>query len=200
MRGWPSVFLLATSSAGKADELRALLNNAGIESQIKTYADFGLEAPEETGATFLENAMIKARAGFEATGLPCLADDSGLCVTGLNDAPGVYSADWAAIPGGERDYAHAMQRIDAELGDKDREAYFICTLILLDGENFLHSEGRVYGTLLPGDAPQVNGNGFGYDPWFVPEGHTQSFGVLSKDVKNALSHRQRAFENLLRQI
>lgn len=199
MQGWPKHFLLATSSAGKAEELRSMLRAAGIESEVKTYEDFGLTAPPETGATFLENAMIKARAGFEAAGLPCLADDSGLCVTALNDAPGVNSADWAEAPLGERDYSAAMRRIDTELDGRDREAYFICTLVLLDGENFLHAEGRAYGTLLPADAPQ-GPHGFGYDPWFVPEGFDISFGVMTKDMKNALSHRQRAFQNLFRQI
>lgn len=199
MRGWPKAFLLATSSAGKAAELRALLKNASVESQVKTYEDFGLSAPEENGTTFLSNAMIKARSGFMASGLPCLADDSGLCVEALDGAPGLYSADWAVQLNGERDYKLAMRRIEDLLGDKDRTAYFICTLVFMDGENVLNAEGRVYGNLLPADAPQGL-NGFGYDPWFVPDGFDMSFGALSKDVKNALSHRQRAFQTLFKQF
>jgi len=193
----PSQFLLATSSVGKAIELRAMLKNQGIDAEIKTYADFGLIAPDETGTTFHDNAMIKCMAGFKATNLPTLADDSGLCVPAINNQPGVYSADWAEDTVGNRDFTRAMQRIDSELGDKDRSAYFTCTLLFHDGITIHEAEGRVTGRLLKANEA-MGDNGHGYDPWFVPDGYDQSFGVLSSDIKNSLSHRGRAFEKLLK--
>lgn len=196
MPGWPDTFLLATSNAGKADELGAMLAAHGITATIKTYADFGLKAPEETGTTFLENCLIKARAGFAATGLPCLADDSGLCVTALDDAPGVYTADWAEQPDGTRNYHSAMAFIDAKLaGQSDRRAAFVCTLVFIDKAGVeTTAEGRVTGILL---SDAQGSGGHGYDPWFVPEGYSDSFGTLSAEVKNSLSHRGKAFENLI---
>lgn len=196
---WPDCFLLATSSAGKADEFATLLAQRGIKSIVKTYRDFDLTAPDETGATFEDNVLIKARAGLDATGLPTLADDSGLCVGALNGAPGVYSADWAEeTPGGPRDFGMAMRRIDDELaGRRDRAAYFTCTLALLfpDGTT-LTAEGRVTGRLLPADRPMGDA-GHGYDPWFVPDGYDLPFAALGMDIKNELSHRARAFHALI---
>lgn len=193
---FPPVFLLATSSAGKAVELRSMLKDHGVNSEVKTYADFDLIAPDETGETFRENASIKLKAGFEATNLPTLADDSGLCVPAIGNQPGVYSADWAEDKDGSRDFTRAMQRIDSELGDKDRAAYFTCTLLFHDGTNIHDSEGRVNGHLLKASDP-MGANGHGYDPWFVPEGYDKSFGILSAEIKNSLSHRGRAFEQLI---
>ncbi len=201
MPGWPKEFLLATSSAGKAEELRALLAEFGVEATIKTYKDFDLSAPAETGTTFIDNARIKAVAGCEATGLPTLADDSGLCVNALNGDPGLYSADWAEHPDGTRDFSMAMDRIDDELGAaEDRSGYFTCTLILRhpDGRETI-AEGRVNGTLLPAAAPQGT-NGHGYDSWFVPDGFAQSFGEMPSEEKNRLSHRYAAFQNLVHNL
>lgn len=193
---WPETFLLATSSAGKAEEFATLLDRYGMKSLVKTYRDFDLAAPDETGTTFEENVMIKARAGLAATGLPTLADDSGLCVNALNGAPGVYSADWAEQPDGTRDFAAAMRRIDAELGHGPRSAYFTCTLVLLRDDGICHmAEGRVTGRLLPADQPMGDA-GHGYDPWFVPDGYELPFAALGLDVKNTLSHRARAFQAL----
>lgn len=196
---FPEEFLLATSSAGKAEELRALLAENGIQSTVKTYADFGLKAPAETGTTFVDNARIKAIAGCEATNLPTLADDSGLCVNALDGDPGLYSADWAEQDDGTRDFMMAMERIDAELGGaEDRTAYFTCTLLFRypDGRETI-AEGRVTGSLLPAAAPRGQ-NGHGYDSWFVPDGFSTSFGEMTGDEKNALSHRARAFDHLIR--
>lgn len=174
-----------------------MLKKNNITSHVKTYSDFGLTAPPETGTTFHENALIKCLAGFEATGLPTLADDSGLCVPAIDDQPGVYSADWAEVDMGNRDFARAMHKIDALLDNEDRSAYFTCTLLFHDGTNITKAEGRVEGYLLKADAP-MGDYGHGYDPWFVPNGHSQSFGALSSDIKNSLSHRGLALENLLK--
>lgn len=197
MLEFPEEILLATSSTGKAEEFAALFVAHGITTRVKTYADFGLTAPDETGTTFIENCRIKAAAGCTATGLVTLADDSGLCIPTLGGAPGVYSADWAADADGNRDFARAMRRIDNELGDKDRSAYFTCTLILCaSNEKETIAEGRVNGILLPADSPRGH-NGHGYDSWFVPDGFDKSFGELAPEVKNDYSHRARAFKSLV---
>lgn len=194
---FPPTILLATSSAGKAEEFAALFAAHGIQTHVKTYKDFNLIAPDETGTTFVENCRIKAVAGCAATGLVTLADDSGLCIAALDGAPGVYSADWAEDETGNRDYVRAMHRIDAELGDKDRAAFFTCTLILRrpDGTETI-AEGRVNGTLLKANEGR-GANGHGYDAWFVPEGFDKSFGELPPEAKNDLSHRARAFNNFI---
>lgn len=201
MPAFPSEFLLATSSAGKAEEFRGLLATHGIDAVVKTYADFGLSAPDETGTTFIDNARIKAVAGCEATNLPTLADDSGLCVNALNGDPGVYSADWAEQDGRDRDFAMAMDRVDDELGGADdRSAYFTCTLIMRypNGDETI-VEGRVNGKLLPASTPQGD-FGHGYDPWFVPDGFQESFGQITGEHKNRLSHRWDAFQKLMQSM
>lgn len=178
--------LLATHNAGKIKELETLLAPFGIEI---VSAD-GYPEPEENGKTFVENALIKARALATASGLPALADDSGLCVHALNGRPGIYSARYNAPK--ENGFLYAMARLNDELGDSpDRSAHFACALAVVwpDGhaETF---EGRVDGTLVfpVRDAAQ----GFGYDPMFVPDGYDKSFGELPAEVKNAVSHRARA--------
>ena len=197
MLEFPEEILLATSSAGKAEEFQMLFTIHGVTTRVKTYADFGLVAPDETGTTFVENCRIKAAAGCTATGLVTLADDSGLCIPALDGAPGAYSADWAAGTNGNRDFARAMRRIDSELGSKDRNAYFTCTLILRASNGVeMIAEGRVNGSLLTADSPRGH-NGHGYDSWFVPDGFDKSFGELPPEVKNDYSHRARAFKNLL---
>ena len=148
--------------------------------------------PEETEATFVGNALLKARHAARLSGLPALADDSGLSVAGLDGAPGIYSARWAG-PG--KDFTIAMARIARELGDTpDRRAWFTCALAVAwpDGSELVE-EGRVDGTLtlLPrGD------RGFGYDPIFIPEGGVLTFGEMEPAAKDAMSHRARAFEKL----
>lgn len=193
----------ATHNAGKLVELRELLAPHGVE--VLGAGDLGLPEPEETGDSFTANALLKARAGALGAALPALADDSGLCVAGLDDAPGIYSARWA---GGGRDFAGAMARIERELTARGApqpwRAHFISVLAIAwpDGhtETF---EGRVDGHLV---FPPRGTAGFGYDPIFVPDGHARSFGEMTASEKHglpsdgslALSHRARAFQKLER--
>ncbi|NCF45987.1 MAG: RdgB/HAM1 family non-canonical purine NTP pyrophosphatase, partial [Alphaproteobacteria bacterium] len=155
----------------------------------------GLPEPEETGKTFIENAELKAKAAASVSGLPALADDSGLSVSALGGAPGIYSARWA---GENKDFKNAMKRVaDALLmsGHYDKTAHFHCALSLCwpDGacETF---EGILAGELI---WPAKGDRGFGYDPMFVPNGYTQSFGEMDPDKKHAMSHRSIAFQKLL---
>ncbi|MGE0109681.1 MAG: RdgB/HAM1 family non-canonical purine NTP pyrophosphatase [Bdellovibrionales bacterium] len=182
--------IIATHNQGKLKEFRALL--ADQVSEVLSAGELGLPEPEETGVTFYENARLKACAAAEATGLPALADDSGLCVSALHDAPGIYSARWAKEAGG---FPKAMARIHQELGNTaDRHAYFICSLVLYwpDGEE-IAVEGRCDGTLV---WPPRGSGGHGYDPMFVPEGETNTFAEMEASVKDEQSHRGRALQKL----
>ncbi|MDE2029511.1 MAG: RdgB/HAM1 family non-canonical purine NTP pyrophosphatase [Alphaproteobacteria bacterium] len=182
--------IVATHNEGKVREFAALLHP--YVEEIVSSGHLGLAAPEETGATFADNAIIKARAAALATGQLALADDSGLCVNALNGAPGVYSARWAE-PG--RDFTAAMRRIEKEIGDAaDRSAHFICVLALCWPDGRCETvTGRVYGTI----AREPRGaNGHGYDPIFIPEGETRTFAEMSDAEKNALSHRAIALRDL----
>ncbi|MCJ2085227.1 RdgB/HAM1 family non-canonical purine NTP pyrophosphatase [Methylobacterium sp. E-005] len=193
--------VIATHNAGKLAEMRTLLAPFGI--QAVSAGELGLPEPDETGTMFSENAAIKARAATEATGLPAFADDSGLCVDGLDGAPGIFSARWA---GPTKDFAGAMARIFAELdrrGVQDRRAHFVSALVLAwpDGHTELF-EGRVFGELV-----EARGTaGFGYDPIFRPDGHDRTFGEMTAEEKHGvdwqrglgLSHRARAFVDLSR--
>ncbi len=192
--------VIATHNAGKLREMRALLAPYGIDAV--SAGELGLPEPDETGTTFAENALLKAHAAAQASGLPALADDSGLCVTALQNAPGIYTADWAERmpyegPAG-RDWYMAMGKVEgklAELGpDTDRSAYFISTLALVwpDGEEAVF-EGRAQGSLV---WPPRGTMGFGYDPVFVPAGYVQSFAELLPEEKLAINHRTKAFEKL----
>lgn len=179
--------VVATHNAGKAREIAQLLKPFNLE--ILSAADLNLPEPEETGATFAENALIKARAAAQASGLAALADDSGLCVNALNGAPGVYSARWG---GPQKDFGLAMKKVEEELGEaKDRSAYFICVLALAfpDGTEEIF-EGRVDGTL---SFPPRGEKGFGYDPIFIPDGHSRTFAEMEPDAKQSISHRAKAF-------
>ncbi len=197
----PGKLVIASHNAGKVREIRALLAPFGIEPV--SAADLGLPEPDETGTTFEENALLKAHAAAQGSGLPALADDSGLCVAALGGAPGVYTADWAEkqpFEGGPgRDWYFAMGKVEgklAEIGpDVDRSAYFACTLAIAwpDGEEAVF-EGRVYGAL---SWPPRGTMGFGYDPVFVPNGHTQSFAEIPPEAKHAISHRADAFAKLV---
>ncbi len=189
--------LLASHNPGKLAELEALLGPHGIA--VTSSRELGLAEPDETGLTFADNACLKAHAAVRASGLPALADDSGLEAHGLGGAPGVQSARWA---GPERDFAKAMARVrDAlvsrfgDLARADRSAAFVAVLCLAwpDGHEEL-AEGRVVGTLV--DPPRGAG-GFGYDPMFAPEGHGRTFGEMTPAAKQKLSHRGRALQRLL---
>lgn len=188
--------LVATHNAGKLEEMRALLAPHGVE--VLGAAGMALPEPEETESSFLGNARIKARAAMEATGLPVLADDSGLCIDDLDGAPGVYTADWAETPRG-RDFAMAMERTHRALEESGRPgphgAQFRCTLVLMwpDG----HEE--VFEGVLPGQVvwPPRGAQGHGYDPIFQPQGHAVTMGEMTADQKNALSHRARAVARMI---
>lgn len=197
----PGKLVIASHNAGKVKEIRALLAPFGIKPV--SAGELELPEPEETGSTFAENALLKAHAAAQGSGLPALADDSGLCVAALGDAPGVYTADWAEKQGFEggpgRDWYMAMGKVEgklAEIGpDTDRSAYFTCTLALVwpDGHSEIF-EGRVSGTLA---WPPRGRLGFGYDPVFVPLGQKLSFAELDPAEKHAMSHRADAFAKLV---
>lgn len=183
--------VLATHNPGKVGELVELLAPWGVE--VVSAGDLGLPEPEETGETFVDNALLKARAAMAATGLPALADDSGLSVSGLGGRPGVHTADWAGTP---RDFNRAMRRVQDELGSNpDRRAAFMSTLALVwpDGHEEVF-EGKVDGTLV---WPPRGDIGWGYDPMFAPEGSARTYGEMPAEEKHATSHRARALAKLV---
>jgi XTP/dITP diphosphohydrolase len=184
--------ILASHNAGKAREILELLSPLGYD--VKSAAELGLPEPEETGLTFAENAALKARAAADATGVIALSDDSGLAVSVLNGAPGIYSARWA---GPAKDFTAAMARVERELADSkspDRSAKFVCALALAEPHGNLHVfEGEVHGTLV---CPPRGTKGFGYDPIFIADGMTETFGEIDPAHKHAISHRARAFAML----
>jgi len=182
---------IATHNPGKLVEIAELLRPYAVETVGA--AALGLAEPEETGATFEANAELKALAAARASGLPALADDSGLVVAALGGAPGIYSARWA---GPKRDFAAAMARVERELAGKpDRRAMFVAVLALAwpDGHVELF-RGEVRGTLV---FPPRGTHGFGYDPIFVPDGGKETFGEMAPAAKHAISHRARAFAKLI---
>ena len=189
--------LLASHNRGKLAEIRVLIEPYGLE--VVAAAELGLAEPKETGSTFLDNARIKAVAGAVGGRLPSLADDSGLEVEALGGAPGVHSARWAG-PG--RDFRLAMARLARELGEatawtkEGPRASFTAVLCLAwpDGECVAFA-GKVAGHLV---SPPRGDRGFGYDPMFVADGHTLTFGEMEEDAKHAISHRARAFEQFAR--
>jgi XTP/dITP diphosphohydrolase len=180
--------VLATHNAGKLREIEALL--APYSIAVVGAGALGLPEPEETGTTFEANAELKARAAAQASGLPALADDSGLVAHALDGAPGIYSARWA---GQKRDFAAAMAKVEQELeGARDRRAYFVAVLALAWPEGAVaHWRGEVHGDLV---WPPRGDRGFGYDPMFVPAGHAMTFGEMAPADKQRLTHRARAFE------
>lgn len=187
--------VVATHNAGKLAEIRAMLAPFGVA--VTSAGEMGLPEPEETENTFLGNALIKAKAASEATGLPVLADDSGITVDGLNGAPGVYTADWAETPQG-RDFNMAMTRtwneLEAANAPEPRSAQFRCTLVLYwpDGAHEVF-EGVAPGRLV---WPMRGAQGHGYDPMFVPDGYDMTYAEMPAEEKNRISHRARAFKLL----
>ena len=183
--------VVATHNPGKARELREILDN---RFELVTAGELGLAEPEETESTFVGNALLKARAAADASGLVAIADDSGLSVTALDGAPGIYSARWA---GPAKDFVMAMGKVEErleEVGSDDRTAWFTSALAVAwpDGPAVV-VEGRIDGTLT---FPPRGDRGFGYDPIFVPEGFDQTFGELEPAQKDGMSHRARAFAKL----
>jgi len=193
--------VIATHNAGKLKEIGALLAPYGIE--CLSAGALGLPEPEETGTTFVENALIKAHAAAKAAQIPALADDSGLSVAALGGRPGVYTADWAERQWFEgasgRDWYMAMGKVEGllcEIGpDADRSCWFSCVLAIAwpDGESAVY-EGRVDGTY---SWPPRGTMGFGYDPAFVPEGRDATFAELPLEEKQRISHRADAFAKLV---
>lgn len=188
----PGKLVIATHNKGKLDEFRALLEPHGYE--VKSAADFGLTEPAETENTFIGNARIKAHYAAKTTGLPALADDSGLCVDCLDGAPGVYTADWAETPHG-RDWTMAMTKVQKAMDDRGapapRTGRFCSTMVLAwpDGEDMIF-EGHVDGQLV---WPVRGALGHGYDPMFQPDGETITFAEMDPERKNQISHRAVAF-------
>ena len=194
--------VIATHNAGKLVEMRELLALYGIEAV--SAGDLNLPEPEETGTTFAANARIKAQASAQASGMPALADDSGLVVDALDGAPGIYSARWAG-PG--KDFRLAMEKIEGMLRERDaftpqqRSAHFVSVLCLAWPDGHVEEfEGKVEGSLV---WPPRGNEGFGYDPMFLPDGFGLTFGEMSRDQKHGLppnglglSHRARAFVKL----
>jgi XTP/dITP diphosphohydrolase len=188
-----SKLVIASHNEGKVRELAALFAPFGIE--CVSAGSLGLPEPEETGASFAENARLKAVAAASGASLPALADDSGLEVAALGGEPGIHSARWG---GAARDFGLAMARVHRELEAScvgDLSANFTCALALAlpDSETAVF-EGKVFGTLT---WPPRGDRGFGYDPIFVPDGHDETFGEMDPDLKNRLSHRMRTFEKLM---
>ena len=190
-----SRLVVASHNMGKVREIHDLLAPFGLDAV--SAGDLGLAEPEETGTTFAANAVLKAKAAARASGLPALSDDSGLCVDALGGGPGVYSARWA---GPRKDFAVAMELVEKRLADlgaaspHQRTAHFVCALALAfpDGESEVF-EGRIDGHLV---WPPRGDRGFGYDPMFVAEGMTETFGEIDPAAKHAISHRARAFAQL----
>jgi XTP/dITP diphosphohydrolase len=183
--------VVASHNPGKVREIAELIAPFRIEAI--SAASLNLPEPEETEKTFAGNALLKAHAAAKATKLPALSDDSGLCVEALGGDPGIYAARWA---GPTKDFALAMRKVEERLANTaDRRAHFVCALAIAwpDGQAEAF-EGRVDGTLV---WPPRGTLGFGYDPMFVPEGFTQTFGEMDPAKKHAMSHRARAFKKFV---
>jgi XTP/dITP diphosphohydrolase len=186
--------VLASSNPGKLKEFGELLADSGLT--VITQASLGVSDAEETGLSFVENALLKARHAAQATGLPALADDSGLCVHAANGAPGLYSARYAGGHGDSAANNAKLLETLSETPSEQRGAFFICVLVLLrhaDDPAPLIAEGRWHGRVLP--APS-GAHGFGYDPLFLPDGQSVSAAELAPSVKNLLSHRGQALTQL----
>jgi XTP/dITP diphosphohydrolase len=187
--------VIASHNLGKVREIRELLAPFGIE--VVSAGELGLPEPEETGDTFEANAELKALAAARGARLPALADDSGVVVPALGGAPGIYSARWA---GPNKDFLAAMREIEARLTragahEGDRTASFVAVLTLAWPDDHVETfRGEVHGRLV---WPPRGDKGFGYDPMFVPDGHRLTFGEMEPAAKHAISHRARAFEQLV---
>jgi XTP/dITP diphosphohydrolase len=183
--------VLASHNPGKVREIAALMRPFAVK--VISAGALGLAEPEETGTTFEANAELKAVAAARASRRPALADDSGLCVVALGGDPGTYSARWA---GPAKDFAVAMKKVEERLaGNRDRRAFFVAALSLAWPDGHVETfRGEVHGTLV---WPPRGTRGFGYDPIFVPEGGSETFGEMEPDAKHAISHRAVAFRKLI---
>jgi XTP/dITP diphosphohydrolase len=201
MRPIGDKLVIATHNPGKLREIAELIEPLGIA--CVGAEELGLPEPEEIGNTFVDNADLKAREAADLSGLPALADDSGLCVDALHGAPGIFSARWAEDADGNRDWMRAMEKVWREVEaagpEAGHDAHFACALAIAwpnDGqvENF---EGRADGTLT---WPPRGNRGFGYDPMFVPAGHDMTFGEMDPVEKHRISHRADAFRKLVKAL
>ena len=186
-----SKLVIASHNQGKVREIGALLEPFGVD--VVSAGDLGLSEPIEDGTSFIANAIIKAQSAARESGLPALADDSGLVVHALNGDPGIHSARWA---GKDKNFATAMNKIELMLdGEEDRSAHFTCALALAwpDG-TYETCEGYVHGEM---SWPPRGEKGFGYDPVFIPEGHEITFAEMDPTGKHAISHRANAFNKLV---
>lgn len=185
--------VVASHNPGKVREIADLI--APWKMQAVSVGELGLPEPDETEPTFIGNALLKARAAARGAGLPALSDDSGLCVEALDGAPGIYSARWA---GPTKDFSKAMVEVNRRMqasGRTTRAAWFICALAIAWPDGVEASfEGRIDGQLV---WPPRGDRGFGYDPMFVPEGHSLTFGEMEPQAKHAMSHRARAFHQFV---
>ena len=190
--------VIATHNAGKLREIQELL--APFDIACVGAAELGLPEPEEIGNTFVDNADLKAREAADLSGLPALADDSGISVDALHGLPGIVSARWAEDEQGNRDFGRAMERVWREVEaageEAGHDAHFTCALALAwpDNGQTESFEGKVFGTLV---WPPRGDKGFGYDPMFVPAGHDKTFGEFEPEAKHAISHRAEAFRKLV---
>ena len=189
--------VIATHNEGKLREIRDLLAPFGIE--CVGAAELDLPEPEETGNSFVDNAELKAREAADLSGLPALADDSGLSVDALHGLPGIFSARWAEDEDGNRDFGRAMERVRSEVEaageEAGHDAHFVCALSLAWPDGDIQSfEGKVFGTLV---WPPRGERGFGYDPIFIANGMDKTFGEMDPAQKHAISHRAEAFRQLV---
>lgn len=189
-----SKLVLASHNEGKVREISDLLASFGVK--VFSSSSLDLSEPVEDGATFIENAEIKSKSATNESGLVALADDSGLVVPALGGIPGIHSARYAINPLNEkRDFEYAMDKLNLELGDKDRSAYFACALSLAWPDGHVETfEGQVHGKLT---WPTRGTNGFGYDPMFIADGFDMTFGEMEASAKHAISHRAEAFKKLI---
>ncbi|QIG79418.1 RdgB/HAM1 family non-canonical purine NTP pyrophosphatase [Stakelama tenebrarum] len=193
----PGKLVIASHNKGKVREIAELLGPYGVTPV--SAGELDLPEPEETGTTFVANAELKAMQAADLSGLPALADDSGLCVEALGNDPGIFSARWA---GPEKDFRVAMERVERELAGKgpeaSRDAHFICALALAWPDGHVEwFEGRVDGTLV---WPPRGDKGFGYDPVFLPNGEDITFGEMAPERKHGMSHRADAFRQMVAAI
>ena len=190
--------VLATHNTGKIEEFKHLFGE--VNFNITDIGQYYWQPPEETGKSFWENSLIKAREATKLTGMVSLADDSGLCVDLLKGAPGIYSADWAIESDGSRDFKLAINKLVREIEKtkfvKPCTAYFKCSLILYwPDDHFEKFEGKIFGEIVwPGRGKK----GHGYDPVFLPNGYKETFGQMNRWNKNKISHRGLAMDNLLK--
>jgi XTP/dITP diphosphohydrolase len=190
--------VIATKNVGKIKELEKLL--ADLPVRLRSLNDFAdVIEPEETGMTFSENAILKAHSYAGQTGIPALADDSGLEVEALSGAPGVLSARYAGASATDANRIEKLLREVKETNDANRRARFVCAMAIADaaGETRFVAEGVCGGVIA---STRRGANGFGYDPVFIPDGFSETFGELSGDIKQQISHRARASRKIIQYL